>query len=89
MNRTSVIFCSISLLLFVGISAAAYPFAALNKKTLEASRTPTDAESLPDVNLGDFGTVAVAELMNYYLENPPAAPTPGAAPPRRLKFQGC
>jgi hypothetical protein len=40
------------------------------------------------VDLGDFGTVSVLELVSYYMENPPALETPGTRK-KKVRFQGC
>ena len=41
-----------------------------------------------DVGQG-FGELPVEELMLYYVENPPAAPEPGAVAAPEIKFGGC
>ena len=40
------------------------------------------------VDLGDFGTVSVLDLVSYYMENPPAPETPGTKK-KKVRFQGC
>ncbi len=87
MDRASLIFCGASLAVCLLIAAAAFPFAALSKAELAASRTVTSAEALPDVDLGDFGKVSVLDLVTHYMENPPEDPAAGK--PREVRFQGC
>ena len=89
MDRASLIFCVLSVVIALAISIFGYPFAVVGADTLSQWRTPANAEALPDVNLGEFGTVTVSELIEYYLENPPARPTPGAGSAREVRFQGC
>ncbi len=85
MNAQNLIFCAASLAVTITVSALAYPYAAVSQETLDQYRTPVDAESLGEINLGDFGSVSVVELMTYYLENPPAA----GSGVREVRFQGC
>lgn len=89
MDRASLIFCVLSLAGSLALAAIFYPAAAIDTETLAAWRTPASAEQVPDVDLGDFGTVSVLELVDYYMENPPAAPAAGQAPEREVRFQGC
>lgn len=85
MDRSSLVFCLSALVLSFAAAAAGYRYAALSEERLNASQVPVPAEQLGEVDLGDFGTVPVTELVTYYLENPPAA---GSAP-RAVRFQGC
>ncbi len=89
MDRASIVFCTISLIGSLIIAALAYPFAALSPADLATWRTPVEADAMADVNLGDFGSVSVLELIDYYMENPPTPPVVGAAPEREVRFQGC
>ena len=89
MDRASLIFCVLSVVIALAISIFGYPFAVVGTDTLSQWRAPANAEALPDVNLAEFGTVTVSELIEYYLENPPARPTPGAGAAREVRFQGC
>ena len=89
MDRSSLVFCVASLIVSLGVSALAYPFATVDRETLANYRTPAEAALLPDLELGDFGTITVSELVDYYLENPPPPPAAGAAPQREVRFQGC
>ena len=73
MNRTSAVFCLIVLAGFFVVAALLVPLASLPEETFEAANTPTPAENLEDVDVGrGFGTVPVAWLLDYYLDNPPA-----------------
>ena len=89
MDRSSLIFCVLSLVVTLGVSWLAYPAATVPPEKLAAWKVPAEAETLPDLDLGEFGAVSVGELMEYYIENPPAPPEPGAAPERAVRFQGC
>lgn len=89
-NHQIYLFCGTCLAVSLGLAATLFPFAAVSEKTLQFSRTPQAAENIPDIDLGkDFGTVSVDQLMGYYIDNPPAPPTPGAAPVRQQQFGGC
>ncbi|PLX35120.1 MAG: hypothetical protein C0605_11290 [Hyphomicrobiales bacterium] len=89
MDRSSLIFCILSLVVSLGIGWLAYPHAAVSPEKLAAWKQPADSEMIPDLDLGDYGTVSAGELMEYYMENPPAPPEAGAKPERELRFQGC
>lgn len=89
MDRASFIFCALALVGTLAVAAALYPLATISPETLEAWRTPASAEEIPDVALNDFGTVSVLELVDFYMENPPAPPVAGTAPEREVRFQGC
>ena len=89
MDRASLIFCALSIVLALAISILGYPFAVVGADKFAQWRTPANAEALPDVNLGEFGTVSVSELIEYYMENPPAQSVPGSRSAREVRFQGC
>ncbi len=90
MNRVSLIFCVAAFLVFLAIGVAGYPLAALPREAVVAARTPTPAERLGPIDLGgNFGPVSVLDLVGYYLENPPAAPSSGGAPAKARRFSGC
>jgi hypothetical protein len=89
MDRASLLFCSLSLAVSVLIAVIFFPFATLSTAELEASRALTPPEEMGELELGDFGAVSVLELVDYYMENPPAPPAAGAAPARAVRFQGC
>jgi hypothetical protein len=88
MNRSSLIFCVAAVLGSIVVSAAAFPLAALSTAELALSKTPVEADELGAVDLGDFGTVSVLDLVSYYMENPPAPETPGTKK-KKVRFQGC
>ncbi|MCB1851713.1 MAG: hypothetical protein KDI83_13200 [Gammaproteobacteria bacterium] len=88
MDRASLLFCTLSLALSLLISILFFPLATLTQKELEASRLPVPAEEMGDLDLGDFGSVSVPELVDYYLENPPDR-SGDEAPVRKVRFQGC
>ena len=89
MYRASLIICALSVVLALAISILGYPFAVVGADKFAQWRTPANAEALPDVNLGEFGTVSVSELIEYYMENPPAQSVPGSRSAREVRFQGC
>lgn len=88
MNRSSVIFCVLSLLASGAICAVGYSLAAMPRAAVSAARTPMPAERMGEIDLGrDFGRVSVLDLVSYYVEHPPASAAAGAPRPRR--FGGC
>lgn len=89
MDKASLAFCAGSLGVTLLVAALAFPFAAKSKSDLAASRTVTSAEQFEDVDLGDFGIVSVLDLVTHYMENPPEPPAAGAAPEKKVRFQGC
>ncbi len=88
MNRACLIFCITSLLVSLGLMVALYPLSAIPLERLSAARTPVPAEKLPDLDLGEFGTVSVSELVGYYIENPPTGAALEALT-QKSHFQGC
>ena len=90
MERSSWIFIVGSLAATVVISWIAFPFAAMDPEIVERAAAPQPAEMLGMVDVGQgFGELPVEELMLYYVENPPAAPEPGAVAAPEIKFGGC
>lgn len=90
MNRTSFLFCGGVIGVSLLVAALAFPFASLSTQALMASKTPAFAEEVSDVDLGEFGMVAVSDLMTYYIENPPEPEVIGAGAPKRVEhFGGC
>ena len=89
LNRTGVIFCSVSLVLAGAVCAAGFSLAALPRATIEASKKPALPESLPELDLPGFGKVTVIDLMGYYIDNPPAPVGAGGGPPAAKRFGGC
>jgi hypothetical protein len=90
LNRTGVIFCSVSLVLTVAVCAAGFSLAALPRETIAASKKPAPPETLPELDLPGFGKVTVIDLMGYYIDNPPAPVGAGSgAPPAAKRFGGC
>jgi len=88
MDRASLIFCGGSLAACLLIAAVAFPFAARSKAELASSKSIIDAEELGVIDLGDFGDVAVSDMVTYYMENPPAPVAAGTAP-EKVRFEGC
>jgi len=89
LNRTGVIFCSVSLVLAGVVCAAGFSLAALPRATIEASKKPAPPESLPELDLPGFGKVTVIDLMGYYIDNPPVPVSAGGGAPAAKRFGGC
>lgn len=89
LNRTGLIFCSVSLVLAGAVCAAGFSLAALPRETVVASKTPAPPEALPELDLPGFGKVSVIDLVGYYIDNPPAPPAAGGAPVAAKRFGGC
>lgn len=90
MERGSWIFLVGSLIATILVCWVAFPFAALDREVIERAAVAQPAEALGTVDVGGgFGELPVEELMLYYVENPPAAPEPGAAAAPEIKFGGC
>ncbi|WP_126444935.1 hypothetical protein [Sulfuricystis multivorans] len=90
LNRTGVIFCSVSLVTAAVVCIGGFRLAALPKATIEAAQVPVPPESLPELDLPGFGKVSALDLIGYYIDNPPAPVNAGggaAAAPKR--FGGC
>lgn len=90
MDRSSIIFCSASLIICIGLAWIAFPFAALDEETVTQWQTPQPAEMMPMIDVGKgFGELPAIELIGYYVENPPAPPQAGAVAAPEIKFGGC
>jgi len=89
LNRTGVLFCSVSLVVTVVVCAVGFSLAALPRETIAASKQPAPPETLPEVDLPGFGKVSVIDLMGYYIDNPPASVAASAAPAAVKRFGGC
>lgn len=89
LNRTGVIFCSVSLAITGVVCAAGFSLAALPRATVEAAKTPAPPESLPELDLPGLGKVSVIDLIGYYIDNPPAPVGAGDAAPATKRFGGC
>ena len=90
LNRTGVIFCSVSLIFTAVVCAAGFSLAALPRATVDTAKKPAPPETLPELDLPGFGKVSVIDLMGYYIDNPPApVGTGGAAPAAAKRFGGC
>ena len=89
LNRTGMIFCSVSLVLAGVVCAAGFSLAALPRETIVASKKPAPPETLPELDLPGFGKVTVIDLMGYYIDNPPAPVGAGGAPAATKRFGGC
>ena len=87
MNRASLIFCAASVAGSLLVAMALFPLASLPEQRLDAWHQAMPAYEMGDVDLGEFGVVSVQELVDYYVDNPPA-PVTGAAP-SKPRFQGC
>ena len=88
MDKASLVFCGGSLGVCLLIAVVAFPHAALSKADVTLANSLIDAEELGVMNLGEFGDVAVSDMVTYYMENPPAPVAAGAAP-KKVRFEGC
>lgn len=89
LNRTGVIFCSVSLVVSAVVCTAGFSLAALPRATIEAAKKPAPPETLPELDLPGFGKVTVIDLMGYYIDNPPAPVAAGGASAAAKRFGGC
>lgn len=92
MNRESLVFCTLALVVALAVCALGFRAAALPPERIEAMKQPAAAESMPDLDLGGgFGKVSVLDLVGYWLENPPAPANAAGAgsPPAARRFGGC
>lgn len=90
MDRASLIFCIFSVIAAVAISIAGYGLAALSDDELAAAKTPQAAEDMGMVDIGDgFGEMAVSDLMDFYIENPPVKANAASSEPPARRFGGC
>lgn len=89
LDRTGVIFCSVSLAIAAVACVGGFQLAALPKETIAAAKVPVPPESLPELDLGGFGKVTVLDLMGYYIDNPPAPVAVAGAAPAPKRFGGC
>ena len=88
MERSSLIFCGGSIALSLLVAAIAYPYLTLSNAQVNMAKSVVDAEQLEAMDLGDFGIVAVSELVDYYIENPPE-PVAAGTVKKRVRFEGC
>lgn len=89
MNKLQILlFCGAALCASAGLAAVLFSYTTVPSDTVRMAGSAQPMESFADVDLGaDFGTVPVAELVGYYLENPPKQ---SAEPEQRRKhFGGC
>ena len=89
MNHASLIFCTFSLIVTIGLTFFFYSRAIIPVGKLTGWNEPAHAEDLPDINISDFGVVSINKLIDYYIENPPAPLTNGNIPSREVRFKGC
>ena len=89
MDRISFVFCALSLIITIGLAALGYPYAALPVEKIAMSSQSVEAEEIPDLDLGDFGTVSVAEILDFFIENPPLTTEASGESVRRVRIQGC
>jgi hypothetical protein len=89
MDRTSLIFCILSLIITIGLISFFYSKATIPMKMITNWKEPAHAEDLPDIKIGDFGKVSIGDLINYYIENPPTPSNLDEIPAREVRFKGC
>lgn len=89
MNRSCLVFCAASVVATVLVSMVLFPLTALSPAEAEAARTPLEADQMGAIDLGDFGTVSVLDLVAYWIDNPPAQKATSGGGARKVRFQGC
>ena len=89
MDRASLIFCTLSLIISIGLISYFYPKAIIPIEQMTGWTKPVQAEDIPDINIRDFGKVSIGELIDYYIENPPILTNNGELPAREVRFKGC
>lgn len=82
----SLCFCVASLAAVAGVGWLVYPHAARSAQEVSYASTPLGAEMFDDVELGEFGSVSVLDMMLHYVENPPLETDRGKT---KVRFQGC
>jgi len=88
LSREVIIFNTLSLAVTLGLSAVFFSYAAVPDEKRLAATQPQPVEEFVDIDLGpDYGEISVAELMGYYMENPPVQVFGEA--PKREHFGGC
>lgn len=88
MNRTSLIFCVGSLVVSLAVAAVGFPFAAVSLDVLARYHSPVSSDAFPAVGIKGYGRVAVKDLVDFYIENPPESATAEDSE-REVRFQGC
>ena len=89
MDRISFVFCALSLIVTIGLAALGYPYAALSVEKISMSSQSVEAGEIPDLDLGDFGIVSVAEILDFFIESPPVPTHATGESVRRVRIQGC
>jgi hypothetical protein len=89
LDRVSFIFCVLSVIVTLGLAALGYPYAALSVEKMAMTSQSVEAGEIPDVDLGDFGIVSVAEMLDYFIESPPVTTEAAGESVRRVRIQGC
>lgn len=83
---SGLLFCVASLAIVIGVSWLVFPYAALSTEAVNDAATPQGAEMFDDVDLGDFGSVPVLDMMQHYIDDPPLVTDTGT---KKVRFQGC
>ena len=89
MDRASLTFCILSLIITIGLISYFYPKAIVSSDKLTGWTEPVQADEIPDIDIEDFGKISIGELIDYYIENPPILSTHGELPAREVRFRGC
>lgn len=88
MNRVSLIFCVGSLVVALAVAAVGFSSATVSSDVLARYRTPVSPGALPAVAIKGYGRIAVRDLVDFYIENPPES-RPAEDSDRDVRFQGC
>lgn len=89
MNRQSVIFLAVTLVVALLVCAVGFRYAAMPPEAVARAQTPVTPERLPELDLGSFGRVSGIDLVAYWMEHPPAGQGSEAAPASVKRFGGC
>lgn len=89
MNLQSLVFCIVSLVAAVGLSAAGFRYAALPPEAVAKAHAPVTPDQLPEFDLGSFGRVSGIDLMAYWMDHPPAPAGGESVPASVQRFGGC
>lgn len=82
----SLVFCLASLAVVIGVAWLLFPYAARSSQDVQYSNTPQGAEMFEDVDMQDFGTIPVLDMMQHYIDSPPLEVEGGE---KKVRFQGC
>ena len=90
LSRKIITFNALSLVGAFALGAALFPYSAIPPEKSKARAQAQPVEEFTSISLGpEYGEVAVADLMTYYVENPPSNETNETQFPQKQHFGGC